>query len=131
MGKTRKQMVEEAQARGLDLGDVTEENSVEEIEQAIASAEAGPIVHEDVDTSPRESEPLEEQPDVESLKDDDQVNAVVGDAEPHDPPVRTTLPDVPVIGSLAVGAGQHQPTDAEEYDESGRPRAEPSTAFVD
>lgn len=45
---------------------------------------------------------------------------VPNDAEPEDPPVRTTRPDVPIAVSLASGAGKHEPPDPEKYDEMGR-----------
>jgi hypothetical protein len=38
------------------------------------------------------------------------------------PPLATAHPDVPIIRSLATGAGQHQPPDPSEFDEQGRPR---------
>lgn len=70
------------------------------------------------------------QPDVDDLKNDDVVPAVTGDADSDDPPVRTTKADTPVLTSLAVGAGQHVPP-GDEYDEEGRPRETPSTAFAE
>lgn len=53
-------------------------------------------------------------------KQDDKHPAVVGDAELHDPPLRTPRPDVPVAQRLADGAGQHQPLVEEDVDEQGR-----------
>lgn len=51
--------------------------------------------------------PLEQPAD---LRESDQTsNAGPGDAEAHDPPVRTDRPDTPVLTSLAVGAGAHEP----------------------
>jgi len=50
-----------------------------------------------------------DQPAAKQLRDADQTgNAGPGDAELNDPPVRTDRPDVPVLVSLAVGAGQHE-----------------------
>jgi hypothetical protein len=47
---------------------------------------------------------------------------VPNDAQPEDPPVRTTRPDVPIAVSLASGAGEHMPPDPERYTPDGRPR---------
>jgi hypothetical protein len=49
---------------------------------------------------------------------------VPNDADPEDPPVRTTRPDVPIAVSLATGAGQHEPPDPDKYHPDGRPRLE-------
>jgi len=50
------------------------------------------------------------QPDEKQLRDADRTGqAGPGDAELNDPPVRTDRPDVPVLVSLAVGAGRHEP----------------------
>lgn len=46
---------------------------------------------------------------------------VPNDAKAEDPPVRTTRTDVPIVVSLATGAGQHEPPDPELYDANGRP----------
>lgn len=74
-------------------------------------------------------------PAEKDLKLDDQKAAVHGDAEVDDPPVRTHLPDVPVIQRLGTGAGQHVPgpgaTAPDEFDEQGRPKGNPSTAYGD
>ena len=53
------------------------------------------------------SEPVDEQPS--SLKHEDQVSdSTTG--SPDEAGVRTSRPDVAIIGSLATGAGQHVPT---------------------
>lgn len=56
------------------------------------------------------------------LKHEDAVaDATTGD--PEAPPLRTARPDVPIIGRLATGAGQHKPTGflSEDHDTlSGR-----------
>lgn len=53
-----------------------------------------------------------EQPAEGDLRDSDRTaNAGPGDAEANDPPVRTDQPDVPVLTSLEVGAGAHEPPD--------------------
>lgn len=58
---------------------------------------------------PPADKPLD-QPDPKELRESDRTaNAGPGDAEVNDPPVRTDRPDVPVLSSLAVGAGQHEP----------------------
>lgn len=44
------------------------------------------------------------------------------DAEPHDPPVRSTRPDEGIVAASARGAGQHQPPDSDEYLPDGRVR---------
>jgi hypothetical protein len=70
-------------------------------------------------------EPVQlEQPDVGSLKTADATNLPVGndEADPHDPPLRSTRPDVPVLDTLAVGAGQHVPPDPDYYEPDGRPK---------
>lgn len=69
--------------------------------------------------------------DPEDLKNDDQVPAVVGDAEVNDAPVRTGEPDTPVVTSLATGAGAHTPPDPDTFGTDGRPLATPSTAFAE
>lgn len=71
-----------------------------------------------------EGEPA--QPSEGSLKNADKTsNPVNNDAEVHDPPVRTNRPDVPILTTLAVGAGAHEPTDDPDIDVHGRynPRA--------
>jgi hypothetical protein len=45
-----------------------------------------------------------------------------GGGEGERPPVATSRPDVPIVQSLATGAGQHQPPDPEQFDAMGRPR---------
>ncbi len=47
------------------------------------------------------------QPKESELKEADKTSAPTAtvDAEPNDPPVRTNRPDVPILDSLAVGAG--------------------------
>lgn len=74
----------------------------------------------------------DKQPAVGSLKQADRTsNPVPNDAESNDPPVRTNRPDVEIIGSLAVGAGQHHgrtldhevdgvAVDADGFDYGGR-----------
>lgn len=46
---------------------------------------------------------------------------VPNDAEIDDPPLRTNRPDVPIIGSLATGAGAHEPPDPDLVHPDGRP----------
>jgi len=69
------------------------------------------------------SEPLDEtvgsglkHPDEGSLNHEDAV--ADGTTGRHHPPFRSTRPDEPVLGSLAVGAGQHYPTSvtSDEHD---------------
>ncbi len=82
-------------------------------------------------TNPVEEKDLD-QPKESGLKEADKTSENVGDdAESNDAPVRTNRPDVPVLGSLAVGAGAHQPReidtdglDKDGLDRDGRP-AEP------
>lgn len=52
----------------------------------------------------------------------DQSSWPGGDASIEDPPVRTTRPDVPIVVSLATGAGQHVPPDPDVYTPEGRLR---------
>ena len=67
---------------------------------------------ENPDPAPADK-PLE-QPGQGELRESDQTaNAGPGDAELNDPPVRTDQPDIPVLASLAVGAGAHEPPEAE------------------
>jgi hypothetical protein len=49
-------------------------------------------------------------------------NPVPNDAQPEDPPVRTTRAGVPIVASMASGAGEHQPPDSGEYWPDGRPK---------
>ena len=60
---------------------------------------------------------------AEPKREADKTSAPVNnDAQPEDPPVRTTRPDVPIAVALATGAGQHEPPDPEKYTPEGRPR---------
>ncbi len=43
------------------------------------------------------------------------------DASPDDEPVRSRRPDRGVLQTLAVGAGEHKPTDSEDFGPDGRP----------
>jgi hypothetical protein len=71
---------------------------------------AAPPLHEPAD-----------QPKLSELKEADKTsNPVTNDAESNDPPVRTDRPDVPIIGTLAVGAGAHEPPDSDYVDPDGR-----------
>lgn len=65
-----------------------------------------------------------DQPAVGDLKVADATSDPVGldTAEVHDPPVRTNRPDVPILSSLATGAGEHVPPDPETHDPDGRPK---------
>jgi len=66
-------------------------------------------------------ENMPDQPAVGDLKEADRVaGPFTGDAEPNDPPMRTTRPDVPVLESLKVGAGAHLPNLDPEIDAAGR-----------
>ena len=58
----------------------------------------------------------------EPKKSADKTSYPGGDADPEDPPVRTTRPDVPIVQSLATGAGQHVPPDPKVYRWDGRVR---------
>ncbi|HVL52829.1 MAG TPA: hypothetical protein VM344_01055 [Vitreimonas sp.] len=76
----------------------------------MASKDKGPEVHE---------EP--KQPTEGKLKDADSTSAPVpNDAELNDPPVRTSQPDVPIVQTLEVGAGAHEPVDDPNIDPDGR-----------
>ncbi len=46
---------------------------------------------------------------------------VPNDAEINDPPLRTNRPDVPLIRTLATGAGAHVPPPPDEVHPDGRP----------
>lgn len=62
-----------------------------------------------------------EQPKAGSLKVADQEPGPYNaDAELNDPPVRTNDPNVPVLETLAVGAGAHTPLDDDNFDTEGR-----------
>jgi hypothetical protein len=69
-------------------------------------------------------EPKEvEQPSEGSLKQaDKEVGPNIVDAELEDPPVRAVNPGTPILQTLKVGAGAHQPrdTDDENFDADGR-----------
>ncbi len=78
--------------------------------------------------SPPPDNQIEEpkQPKEGSLKEADKTSAPGPykgpDApDPNDPPVRAALPDVPIIQTLTVGAGAHDPPDPEMFDIEGRP----------
>lgn len=68
--------------------------------------------------------------DESVLKSDDLTTAVVGDADVHDPPARSALPDEPVADAVGAGQGAHTPPDPAAFDPDGRPRAVPSTVTV-
>jgi hypothetical protein len=61
-------------------------------------------------------------PAGEPKRSADKSSAPGGEAYPEDPPVRTTRPDVPIVTSLATGAGAHVPPDPDKYTPEGRPR---------
>ncbi len=81
---------------------------------------------EDVKPDPTPAAPAPAEPDQpkeSALKEDDKVpGKVEGDAELVDPPVRSSRPDVPIVQTLKVGAGQHTPPDPDQYDSDGRPK---------
>ena len=52
----------------------------------------------------------------------DKSSSPGGEAYPEDPPVRTTRPDVPIVESMASGAGEHVPPDPDVYTPDGRVR---------
>lgn len=59
---------------------------------------------------------------AEPKRSADQSSWPGGEAYPEDPPVRTTRPDVPIVQSLASGAGAHVPPDPDKYTPEGRLR---------
>jgi hypothetical protein len=59
---------------------------------------------------------------AEPKRSADKSSSPGGEAFPEDPPVRTTRPDVPIVDSLATGAGQHVPPDPDVYQWDGRLR---------
>lgn len=63
-------------------------------------------------------------PAGEPKRSADKTSSPGGEAYPEDPPVRTTRPDVPILQSLATGAGAHVPPDPEYYTPEGRPRSD-------
>jgi hypothetical protein len=65
-----------------------------------------------------------------AVKEDDKHHAVHGDAELHDPPLRTPRPDVPIAQRLADGAGKHTPGDLEDFNDEGRFVGQTDAAFV-
>lgn len=65
--------------------------------------------------------------DEDVVKSDDLTTATIGDADVHDPPVRSALPDSPVADAVGVGQGEHAPPDPAAFDREGRPLAESST----
>jgi hypothetical protein len=70
-----------------------------------------------------DSEPVDKQPKESSLKEADRVSGpFIDDATISDPPLRTALPNEPMIQSLAVGAGKHEPLDDKRFGPDGRPR---------
>lgn len=63
-------------------------------------------------------------PDGDPPKSADQSSYPGGEAEIHDPPIRSTKPDVGIIRTLATGAGAHVPPDPDVYTPEGRVRDE-------
>lgn len=59
---------------------------------------------------------------AEPKRSADKSSSPGGEAYPEDPPVRTTRPDVPIVQSLASGAGAHVPPDPDVYTPEGRLR---------
>ncbi len=77
---------------------------------------------QDQGAGPVEHPPVEDQPKDGELKVADQAAETPNlDAEANDPPVRTNRPDVPILQSLATGAGQHRPPAEDEIGPDGRP----------
>ncbi len=61
------------------------------------------------------------QPTEASLKNADSTsNPVPNDADVHDPPVRSVSPQEPMIQTLAVGAGAHEPVTDPHIGADGR-----------
>lgn len=100
-----------------------------------AGVEGGPQEPQKVKGTVHLGQPSKEQSEVaggrtdgpilvsEPHREDDKTSyGGPGDAEPEDPPVRTTRPDVPIAVSSATGAGKHMPPDPEKYMPDGRPR---------
>lgn len=70
---------------------------------------------------PGEGKPPADQPAESSLKEADKVpGPFTGDADLHDPPVRSNRPESELVETLAVGAGRHEPPDDDEFDADGR-----------
>jgi hypothetical protein len=93
---------------------------VESSADVVAALNTEPISSPADEPSVEASSTDAKQPKPGDLKADDQEHAVHGDAEPHDPPVRTNRPDVPVIQRLAVGAGEHKPLNDPDFGPDGR-----------
>ena len=75
----------------------------------------------DLDTTPLD-DGLDPPKQPTSLKEADKVSGpYVGDAESNDAPVRSNRPEK-TIQRLAVGAGQHVPTDDKDIGPDGRLR---------
>lgn len=69
-----------------------------------------------------DTEPVDKQPKESSLKEADKVSGPnIEDAEANDEPVRGAFPNSKLIGSLAVGAGKHDPPDSDLIGADGRP----------
>lgn len=95
-----------------------------------AGVESGGQVKATADMSAKEvKESLAFEPDRklhpsgEPERSADQSSSPGGEAYPEDPPVRTTKPDVPILRSLATGAGAHVPPSADDYTFEGRPKS--------
>ena len=81
-------------------------------------------VNPDKDAPPIHEEA--KQPTESSLKEADKVSGpYIGDADLIDPPVRSASPQEPMVGTLAVGAGKHEPNDDPHFDSEGRWHPEP------
>lgn len=60
--------------------------------------------------------------DEDVLARDDLTTAQIGDADVHEPPARSALPDAPVAAGVGVGQGAHTPPDPTVFDRDGRVR---------
>jgi len=61
------------------------------------------------------------QPAESSLKEADKTSGPdIFDAEHEDPPLRSGSPQTPLVGALAVGAGQHMPMTDPHFGADGR-----------
>lgn len=62
-----------------------------------------------------------DQPKESSLKEaDKRSDGYIGDAELQDEPVRSASPQEPMIGTLTVGAGAHEPPKDPHIGQDGR-----------
>lgn len=102
------------------------ETEVTQDAPAVGDAPMHDVKGAEMASAPADSSVAGGRPDGPILTDEPHREAdktsspVPNDAKAEDPPVRTTRPDVPIVVSMATGAGQHEPPDPKLYHWDGR-----------